>query len=464
MHSAHRRPVNPPTGRASSATTRRRLAGLGAALTVTALTATALTAAPATAATRTAVTGTSGATTGQARLTLPRPTGPDQVGTVELRLVDHSRKDPWVPSVPYRELMVSVRYPARDADRYPRAPQMLPGAAAGFDALDNFGGKIPKGKVDWAGTLSYAHEGAPVARGRGRLPVVLYSPGVGDPRTLGTTLGDELASHGYVVVTIDHTYDASAVEFPHGRVEKSVLPAALAATGGDPAKVIALLRRTVDARVADTRSVLDAVDALAAGHDPDADGRRLPRGLAGALDPHHVGMFGQSAGGMAALETMHEDPRLAAGVDMDGVLAYEQDDHTPGNPFPVARSGLRKPFMLMGEEGDDHTTVPSWGLLWEHSDGWRRDLTLLGGRHASFTDAESMVPQIARQLRLPRSTVTALVGTAGPARAVAAQEAYLTAFFDRWLRGRDSTLLDGPSPCHPQIRFAGSAGGDRAGR
>ncbi|MBY8884964.1 hydrolase [Streptomyces sp. PTM05] len=427
-----------------------------AALTVTALTATALTASPATAAPR---TGAASATAAQAHLTLPRPTGPDQVGTVDLHLVDRSRKDPWVPSVPYRELMVSVRYPALDADRCPRAPQMLPGAAAGFDALNNFGGKIPRGTVDWAGTLSYAHEGAPVARGRGRLPVVLYSPGVGDPRTLGTTLSDELASHGYVVVTIDHTYDASAVEFPGGRVEKSVLPAALAATGGDPAKVTALLREVLDARVADTRSVLDAVDALAAGHDPDADGRKLPRGLAGALDPHRIGMFGQSAGGMAALETMHEDPRLSAGVDMDGVLAYEQGDHTPGNPFPVARSGLDKPFMLMGEEGDDHTTVPSWGLLWERSGGWRRDLTLLGGQHASFTDAESMVPQAARQLGLPRSTVTGLVGTADPARAVAAQEAYLGAFFDRWLRGRPGTLLDGPSPRYPQFRFAGAADG-----
>jgi alpha-beta hydrolase superfamily lysophospholipase len=39
--------------------------------------------------------------------------------------------------------------------------------------------------------------------------VVLYSPGAGDPRTWETALVQDLASRGYVVVTIDHTYDAS---------------------------------------------------------------------------------------------------------------------------------------------------------------------------------------------------------------------------------------------------------------
>lgn len=391
---------------------------------------------------------------GKAHLTLPAPTGPYGVGTVELHLVDRTRHDPWVPSRPYRELMVSVRYPARDSGRYPLAPQMRPGEAAGFDRLNSLGPAAPRGRVDWAGTLSHAHEGAPVDRVAGRRrPVVLYSPGAGDPRSLGTTLADNLASRGYLVVTVDHTYDASAVEFPGGRVERSVLPARMAATGDDPAKVTALLRKTVAVRVADTRFVLDEVDALAAGHDPDADGQPLPEGMAGAPDPRRIGMFGQSAGGFTAAETMHDDPRIVAGADLDGVLGYVQDDDDPGNPSPVGESGLDRPFLLMGEEGDDHHTVPSWGLLWRHSSGWHGDLTLLGGAHASFTDAESMVPQIDRALHLPAGTVRSVIGTADPAGAVAAQEAYTTAFFDRWLRGHDDGLLDGPSPSYPQIRF-----------
>lgn len=148
-----------------------------------------------------------------ARMKLPAPTGPYGVGTVSLRLVDRRRSDPWVAGR-RRELMVDVRYPARSVVSHPRVPQMTKGEAAGFDRVNNFG-DLPKGRVDWSGTETFAHLGAPPDR-RGPRPVVLYSPGVGDPRTLGTTLTDELASHGYVVVAIDHTYDASAVEFPGG--------------------------------------------------------------------------------------------------------------------------------------------------------------------------------------------------------------------------------------------------------
>lgn len=59
---------------------------------------------------------------------------------------------------------------------------------------------------------------------------VLYSPGAGEPRTWGTTLVQDLASRGYVVVTVDPTYEASEVEFPGGRIVTSVLQAELAKT------------------------------------------------------------------------------------------------------------------------------------------------------------------------------------------------------------------------------------------
>jgi hypothetical protein len=40
------------------------------------------------------------------QLTLPKPTGPQRVGTVSLHLVDKSRPDPWVSAESARELMV----------------------------------------------------------------------------------------------------------------------------------------------------------------------------------------------------------------------------------------------------------------------------------------------------------------------------------------------------------------------
>ncbi|QKV94471.1 hydrolase [Streptomyces sp. NA02950] len=377
------------------------------------------------------------ASRGRAGLTLPAPTGPYPVGTVSHHLVDHDRPDPWVASRPSRELMVSVRYPARDVEGHPRAPQMLPGAAAGFDRLNSFEG-VPKGRVDWAATRTFAHQDAPPTRSGGaRRPVVLYSPGVGDPRSMGTTLTDELASHGYVVVCVDHTFDASAVEFPDGRVEASRLPEEYERAERE-GTFVELLRKTCGVRVADTRFVLDRLEAL------------VPAGA----EPSAVGMFGQSAGGFAAVQGLHDDRRIAAAANLDGVLAYVRKDHEPGNLSTAAEDGVDRPVLLMGMDGNDHRTVPSWGALWEHSTGPRLDLTLRGSRHAAYTDVVAMLPQIVRRLGLPEKTVTKVIGTVAPDRAVAAQRACVRAFFDASLRGRDiGGLPAGLSARHPEVRL-----------
>ncbi|MEU6252441.1 hydrolase [Streptomyces sp. NPDC047043] len=378
---------------------------------------------------------------GPVRLTLPPLSGPHPVGTVSLHLVDASRPDPWITSQPYRELMVGVRYPACAVGGHPAAPQMLPGEAAGFAALNSFTG-VPGDKVDWAATRTHAHEGAPVDQDGGPYPVVVYSPGAGDPRSLGTTLCDDLASRGHVVVALDHTYDATAVQFPGGRVEHTVLPAEFAQASPDPERITALLRKTLAVRVADTRFLLDELP------------RALPRALRGSVDRERIGMFGQSAGGFTALQAMHDDRRIAAAADLDGVLAYVQEDSTPGDLSTVAADGLDRPFLLMGKDGNDLGTVPSWDALWRHSRGWHRGLTLRGAEHATYTDAEALVPQIARQLRLPRKTVVENIGTIAPRHAIAAERACLAAFFDRWLRGRDDAgLLDGASARHPAVRL-----------
>ncbi|MFD9790264.1 alpha/beta hydrolase family protein [Streptomyces sp. NPDC059070] len=348
----------------------------------------------------------SGAAPARLRLTLPAPTGPHPVGTVALRLVDRARRDPWVPSRGRRELMVSVRYPARDVRGYPRAPQMAPGEAAAYDLASGLGEDLPPGRVDWAATLSHAHTGAPASGDR--LPVVLYSPGAGDPRTLGADLCDELASHGYAVVMVDHTHDAGAVEFPNGRVERTVLFDEYArARKKGPKALVAFLKKVADVRVADARFVLDRLGAL-------------PGGLGARLDPCAIGMFGQSAGGFAAAHTLHDDRRVRAALNMDGVMGYTQRDDDPSHPSTVATDGVDRPLLLMGMEGDDHHTVASWGAAWEHSTGWHRDLTLTGAAHASFTDLQYQVPQIVRGLGLDDSVRTKNVGSLDPERSVAA--------------------------------------------
>src|SRR3954463_10414679 len=238
------------------------------------------------------------------RPTLPRPTGHDRIGVVPLHLVDRSRTDPWVLSHPVRELMVSLWYPAQRGHARPLAPWLPPGAWAQFEQ-DN---GVPPGVL--AAPLTHGRTNAPVDRRRGGRPGGLYSPGLGNTRDNSTVLVEELVSRGYVVATIDHTHDSSPVEFPDGRVEVSALPPF-------SPEVIA---QAVAVRVADTRFVLDTLSALNAGSNPDAEHRPLPDGLCGALDLSTVGMFGHSLGGATAAEAMFEDPRIKAGVNLDGGL------------------------------------------------------------------------------------------------------------------------------------------------
>jgi dienelactone hydrolase len=367
------------------------------------------------------------------RVDLPAPSGPHEIGTLPLHLVDRSRPDPWDASRPCRELMVSVWYPAVRTGGHRLAPHMEPGAAGRFGTETRH--RIPPGTVDWAATRTHAREGAPPDLRGGRRPVVLYSPGSGDPRTWGTVLVEELASRGYVVVTVDHTYESPGVQFPDGSVRGNERLLEEFERAHREGTVPALLKKVLRARIEDTRFVLDRLAAL-------------PHGLSRAADPHRVGMFGQSAGGFTAAQGMYEDRRIRAGIDLDGTLEFNSEPNGT-NLSPVAARGLDRPLMLMGREGSDHTTEPSWGAFWSHGRGWRRDLTLRGSRHQTYTDLVAIMPQAG----LPRDVVEGAVGATEPARAVAAERAYVTSFFDRWLRGRDDGLLDGPSPRYPEVVF-----------
>jgi hypothetical protein len=93
-------------------------------------------------------------------------------------------------------------------------------------------------------------------------------------------------------------------------------------------------------------------------------------------------------------------------------------------------------------------------MLWDNSPGWHRDVNLNGANgEDSYKDTVPLLPQIARQLKLPDTFVTDVIGSVDQARAVTTGETFVAAFFDRWLRGRDGHVLDGPSPRFPDVTF-----------
>jgi predicted dienelactone hydrolase len=354
---------------------------------------------------------------GPVQLTLPAPTGPYPVGTVPLHLVDNSRPDPVAGPGHHRELMASVWYPAQDVGRYPRAPWMSPAATQAL--LTSLGYKADAALAP----LTAGHVGAPVRRRGERLPVVVFSHGAHDHRSDTTVVVQELASHGYVVVTVDHTYDAVS-EFPDGRITVPLHDPAL--TPWDFAT--------------DIRFVLDRIDDLAAGCNPDAEHRALPAGLRGALDPNRIGMFGWSKGATATALVMAEDPRIRAGLSFDGPMQAQ----------PPTTADLDRPFMLMTAEFP-RATQPSVAEFWSHLHGWRLNVQADGAAHASYADHQVLIPQLAKAVGMSDEELRARIGTLDPARAVRIQKAYPLAFFDLHLRQRGH-LLDGPSADFPEVK------------
>jgi hypothetical protein len=409
------------------------------------------------------------------RLTLPPPAGDFGLGTIALRLVDHSRQDPFLPAPQARELMVSIWYPALDAGRFPLAPWIPAQAVTLLRAglippplvqVTEPGGNvvtqpgppltIPLGNVDFP--VTHARLGAPAAPGVTGCPVLLYSPGDETDREFSTAQAEDLASHGYVVVTIDHTYEAPEVVFPGGRVEVQLNP--------QPA-----ITTVLTTRIADARFVLGSLATLAAGGNPDADHLRLPHGLAGILDLSRTGMFGHSLGGDTAAQTMAADDRISAGIDLDGSII-------PTVPFTRADAGQLagavaaglggRPFMIMSSDGHGPFAIPGQGEdptmvgFWAGLTGWRLFLTMTGSQHLSYTDYENFLSQLTAAGTISASqageVVIPYIGTIDPRQAIAAQRAYIRAFFDLHLQHHDHHLLDGPSARYPRIEFLASGG------
>lgn len=338
------------------------------------------------------------------------------MGSVSLHLVDRSRWDPLAPTRTRRSLMVTLWYPA------------LRTATAPSAYLDRGVARVVDRELDvthgtFEAVRSHARADAAVTVREGRAyPVVIYSPGFGSWRNASTALTEELVSHGFIVVTIDHPFDAAAVEFPSGTIVK-----ARPLTAPANAKVLtfdawdAMVKPFLSVRVADVRFVLDVLEGLNAGRNPDVDQRSLPSHLTGALDLHHIGMFGHSLGGATMAQLMRTETRLRAGLSLDG-------------PIPKVNNApcIEQPIMLIRsvDPAIERLTIPSWKPSAAALCGWRRAVVLTSSGHNDFTD----LTVFARQLALPRpQRASWSLGSIDAEEAVDAERRYVVRFFARWL-------------------------------
>jgi predicted dienelactone hydrolase len=242
--------------------------------------------------------------------------------------------------------------------------------------------------------------------------VLLYSPSLNSHRRENTDLAEELASHGFVVIGLDHRETFKSV-FPDGRV---VLGQLLSVSDWN-SLVVRLPERTQDARF-----VLDELARLQALGDQ----------IASHLNLDSVGAFGFSFGGSTAAQLCISDSRVKCGINMDGAFTVTN----------VVATGIGKPFLILRSDSPD--PIPEDPV---HDDR-RRVFDVLtnaaywvkvsGTEHYSFHEFALIYD--------PATFRATYGGAAEPtARRVHQMVAtYTLAFFNKHLLGRDEPLLDGP--------------------
>lgn len=157
---------------------------------------------------------------------LPELTGIYQVGTASYHWIDETREELYTEDpTDKREIMVQVWYPADQVEN-PQPNYYW----QDYDEI--MGPKLAKNEGLPEFIFSHfnlvktnAMLDAPISRNNEKtFPVVMYAHGVGCARSWATNQMEELASHGYIVIALDRTYNTKVTVFPDGRIVPSKSP------------------------------------------------------------------------------------------------------------------------------------------------------------------------------------------------------------------------------------------------
>ncbi|MHC1768591.1 MAG: hypothetical protein AB9869_30650 [Verrucomicrobiia bacterium] len=345
----------------------------------------------------------------------PPLTGPFAVGMLTRCMIDPARTNYYRYNNKTNAFMVTFWYPAE--------PQ------AGLDLGPTWDYKLAR---DWSGVLAsvsgnttwptiltqfkgHAWLNAPMAPGTDRYPVILHSHGYSAWRQDNTRDAEELASHGYIVVAMDHE-DCWGTEFPDGRYLTTPYP------NIEPTDSV--VRGLLSGRIRDLSCVVDELHRMDAS-DPVLGGR---------MDLDYLGTFGTSLGGSptAFLSLTNDAVRCTAFLDWG--CRFDIDAQ-------FRQTGLRRPFLMMNS---DYVAADVAHYHWSEAERLfglaQTDAVIFQIRntsHFSFSDQGWYFPA-----GMPWNT--AIPG--GSSRVIAAA---LVSFFNKHLKGQDDGFLAQPPQKYP---------------
>ena len=299
--------------------------------------------------------------------------------------------------------------------------------------------------------VSLSLKDAPIADGAAPFPVLIFNHGFGSFTEQSTVNMQELASHGYIVLSLSHPGSSLLTEYTDGSYVyyNPDLPAFVEQLDYEQASKNSfdLMSSTVSA--VDTAENFDAywpamrtlaqgapfanmqpilrewiedssavIDAIAAGQT-----ERFSTIFAAFLDKENIGLFGHSLGGMTALATSMTNTNIKAVINLDGPFAFNEPIENINLPIPMCM------FMADGfGAGGDVISIrnintplferaPQGGCLAIFNDAW----------HMNFSDLNYL-----SFLRLLK-----VLGPVNQEKFGIEQNHLLVSFFDRHLKGDD---------------------------
>ena len=256
---------------------------------------------------------------------LPTPSGTYQIGTESFVIEDTERTELYNDNVMYRKIKIQLWYPASETKGYQQVPWLEDGQVVA-EALSRDTG-LPGFVLNQTATImSHSYLEAPINPDMQQYPVVVISHGWRGFRNLHTDFAEELASFGYIVVSIDHTYGSVATVFGEedvAFVNLDALPNRETTT-----EFLTYANTLVSTYASDINTTLNYLESL------DSSSRFYNR-----LDMTKIGLLGHSTGGGADVMVALEDDRIDAVIGLDAWV--EPIGHTD------LSSGLSIPALFL---------------------------------------------------------------------------------------------------------------------
>lgn len=358
---------------------------------------------------------------------LPKPTGSYTVGTEDI-LLELNREEKITPTDgDKRTLMIKTWYPSNDtegkADTY-----IDKGGRNGF--AQKYG--LPNAMFDYLDKVeTNVYRNAEIAEEK--FPVLIFSHGYNSKANGYYALLSELASHGYVIFAINHTYESTGTTFPDGKevyfdyeygrkIEsgtfETVTPTINAFKDGlsfeerHPIVRKALLTYFVRDMVERwAEDIVDVVDQL--------EGWNSRGFYAGRLDLSNIGAFGHSRGGGGAGEALRIDNRIKAGSNVDGVQWGQ-----------IVDTVFHKPFLFIASDWSEDKELLGPHAYVNKSTSYFYEVLVRESGHSTFMDIPFMIPV----------SEISLAGDIDPDMGMEISRNVITSFFDKHLKNRNIDL------------------------